>query len=508
MRIACPCSKRIVTLTCRLWDELILDNRHTRRAVCYCLLSGAALRQRRLRLEIDVRGCCTQYRARFKSARVSSCSVNVLTIAGSDPSSEAGVQGDLRTFADLGHRGFSVVTAVTSQNLSQFTGAEPVTAELVKSQIDAVLDCFEIDAVKVGMVYSSAVITAVHSGLKGSKVPIVLDPVAESTTGGVLLRREALPSYRRLLIPLARAVTPNVAEAQLLIGSRIASRKDMVRAAQRLTLMGAECVVVTGLDTGDRISDCVYAGSKASFASSAKLAATVHGSGCSYSAALTAFLAAGADIHSAAKSARRYAIELIRRAGAVSGNPVAKSSASAEVIERLQEAVRRLVQIRGIHNLIPEVQMNFGYARVNPRSSMDVAAVQGRIVRSGRRAVVAGPITFGSSRHVAAAILQMCAKFPATRSALNIKYSAETAKGLYQRGMTVLSYDRRAEPARGVEIEGRTVRWGIRRALADAESPPDAIYHEGGWGKEPMILLFGRDPDDVVRKVESAQSLH
>src|SRR5579863_4585439 len=113
--------------------------------------------------------------------------MNVLSIAGSDPSSGAGIQGDIKTFTVLGVNGLGAITALTSQNSSKFFKSEPASSEIIKNQIRAVLSDFKIDAIKIGMVYDKKTIKTIYSELKNLKMPIVLDPVFESTTGGILL---------------------------------------------------------------------------------------------------------------------------------------------------------------------------------------------------------------------------------------------------------------------------------------------------------------------------------
>lgn len=425
--------------------------------------------------------------------------MNLLSIAGSDPSSGAGIQRDLHTFTALGHDGFSVVTAVTSQNARGFAGVEPVTPESVGSQIDSVMGDIGIDAIKVGMVYSQEIVRTVASRLEDAGAPAVLDPVIRSTTGGALMRQDAVPDYIGLMLPLASAVTPNVAEAEVLAGMPISSRDEMSRAAQRIREAGADSVIITGLKCRDSVVDCICTGAGVRFASARRIRVEVHGSGCSYSAALAAYMSTGMEVGDAAGAARRYAAESMRssrRVGAglaVAGRPGVESE--------LRDAIRDLVRINGIYRLIPEVQMNFGYSRPRPRSIRDVAAVQGRIVRSGRSAIVAGPVAFGGSRHVAHAILEASGRFPAIRAALNIRNGMDTMAMMRSAGMRVLPYDRNMEPEETRGLDDRSVSWGVRQALAGSDSAPDAISHEGGIGKEPMIILFGSGPADVVGKV-------
>src|SRR5574338_85410 len=142
--------------------------------------------------------------------------MNILAIGGSDPSSGAGIQSDIRAAASLGANCFSVVTAITAQNSKKFSFAESVSAKAVEFQIESVLSDFDVDVIVIGMVYDSAVIKKIHLVLKNTKIPIVLDPVIKSTTHGVLLKKEAMSVLKKSLVPISHIITPNVAEAEAL----------------------------------------------------------------------------------------------------------------------------------------------------------------------------------------------------------------------------------------------------------------------------------------------------
>ena len=172
--------------------------------------------------------------------------MNLLSIAGSDPSSGAGIQGDMKTFGAFGTYGLSVITAVTSQNTRRFLDVKPVRSSLVKSQIKSVLEDFRIEAIKIGMVYDNQTIKAIHAELEGIKIPIVLDPIFKSTTGGDLQRKDAFANYKKLLIPISHVITPNMQEAEKISGVKITSLNDMRNAAKKIQKMGAKNVVIKG----------------------------------------------------------------------------------------------------------------------------------------------------------------------------------------------------------------------------------------------------------------------
>ena len=427
--------------------------------------------------------------------------MNLLSIAGSDPSSGAGIQRDLRVWESMGHKGFTAITAITSQNSSEFLGVDPVPAKTVRSQIHSVLDDFTIDAIKVGVVYSNEIIKVVSEVLARYDIPTVLDPIIHSTTGGRLLREDAVGGYVRTLLPLATVTTPNVTEASILSGVRIETQEDIVRAARKLVHKGSSGVIITGLKEKGRVYDCICTGADTRIISSDVMGAEVHGSGCTYSAALAAALASGDDMIKAALTAARHSRESITSSHVIGRGVAMAGDASGGVIAGLQSGIRLLVETKGIQNLIPEVQTNFAYAKERPSSRHDVLAVQGRIVRSGDRVVPVGPLVFGASTHVASAILGVNDKFPMVRSALNIRFGEDILERVQSAGMMISSYDRRREPDHIKGAEGSSIPWGVQDALAGATSAPDVIFHRGSHGKEPMIMIFGITPEDVVRKV-------
>ena len=142
----------------------------------------------------------------------------------------------------------------------------------------------------------------------------------------------------------------------------------------------------------------------------------------------------------------------------------------------------------------------------NPKNITDVLGISGRLVKSGKEVVTAGEIVYGGSQHVGTAVIQVCKKFPKIRSGLNIKYDPKIISKAKKSKFTVLSYDRSKEPKKSKQKENSSISWGISNCI-NAKSP-DIIYHKGDVGKEPMILIFGKNPDDVIRKVSKLRPYH
>jgi hydroxymethylpyrimidine/phosphomethylpyrimidine kinase len=232
-----------------------------------------------------------------------------LTIAGSDSSGGAGIQADLKTFQALGVYGMSAVTAVTVQNTCKVYAIQEIDPRIVHDQIVCLFEDIAIDAVKIGMVSSTALIEAVAAALNAVSPPaIVLDPVMISKSGYALLKEEARQMLVAKLFPLAEVVTPNIHEAQALVGGTITTIAQMEQAARRIVTMGARKVVVKGGHLGgDQATDILFDGRRSESISAARLAtANTHGTGCTFSSAIAAYLARGFPFFKAVQGAKAY----------------------------------------------------------------------------------------------------------------------------------------------------------------------------------------------------------
>ena len=174
--------------------------------------------------------------------------MNLLSIGGSDPSSGAGIQSDVKSFSEFGAYGLTVITAITGQNTSNFGMIEAVSKKILKNQIESVLTDFKIDGIKIGMVFNSEIIKTLYQQLKKLKIPIVVDPVIKSTTGGALIENKAIKDFQKYIIPLATVITPNKFEAEILSKSKINSKNTIEKIAKAIQKMGAKNVIITGIE--------------------------------------------------------------------------------------------------------------------------------------------------------------------------------------------------------------------------------------------------------------------
>ncbi len=233
----------------------------------------------------------------------------VMTIAGSDSSGGAGIQADLKTFQELNVFGTSAITALTAQNTLGVEGIFPTSAEFVQQQIEVVMQDLPVKAAKTGMLFSSEIIEAVAKSLKDKDIQLVIDPVMISKGGASLLQNEAVKALKTSLLPLATVLTPNIPEAEVISGITIKSAADIKHAAKIILDMGVTCVVMKGghLEGVDAI-DTVYFQDGTSFSMKTKRIDTkhTHGTGCTFSSAITAFLGTGYDIREAIIEAKKF----------------------------------------------------------------------------------------------------------------------------------------------------------------------------------------------------------
>ncbi|MGA2119261.1 MAG: bifunctional hydroxymethylpyrimidine kinase/phosphomethylpyrimidine kinase [Bryobacteraceae bacterium] len=236
-----------------------------------------------------------------------------LSIAGSDPSGGAGIQADLKVFHQFGVYGEAVPTLITVQNSVRSSRVEVLGAELVAEQIAAVLEDIPPDAAKTGALGSAAIVRAVAKAARGFAFPLVVDPVLTGKHGLAFADGDTLSALRSELLPLATLLTPNLAEAEALTGFGIATPEEMRLAARELIRLGARAVLIKGGHLAGEPVDIGFDGvSFREFAGVRIVTRHTHGTGCTYSAAITAGLARGLPLWEAVAAARRFVEEAIR----------------------------------------------------------------------------------------------------------------------------------------------------------------------------------------------------
>jgi hydroxymethylpyrimidine kinase / phosphomethylpyrimidine kinase / thiamine-phosphate diphosphorylase len=436
-----------------------------------------------------------------------------LSIAGSDSSGGAGIQADMKTMSALGIYSCTVITAITAQNTSNVDHILPLNADIIKKQIISILSDIPIHAIKIGMVYNNEIITATSDILRNLKIPIVIDPIVSAGTGAQLLQRKFLSDFKTKLIPICDVVTPNINEAEKLSGIKIKNESDIKKTALKIQKQGARNVVIKGGHFRNEemiIIDIILDefGKFTVIKNPRMKIVETHGSGCNFSAAVTAFVALKFPIVKACIMANKYVHNSIVNTlkigkGIPVNNPIStmyEESCKYKVMEELANAIDQLINIKNFEKLIPETQSNIAYAIPYAKKIEDVAGVNGRIVKVGVRSVPTSGIKFGASRHVASSILEYMKINQLVRSALNIKNDKKILDKC-NRLFRVTHYERELEPKTIKNKEGKSISWGVSGALSK-NPDADIIYHTGDMGKEPMIIIFGQNPQEVVDKVK------
>jgi hydroxymethylpyrimidine/phosphomethylpyrimidine kinase len=276
-----------------------------------------------------------------------------LTIAGSDSGGGAGIQADLKTFAALGVHGTSVITCVTAQNPNRVYGVERCTPTIIRNQLEAVFDAIPPQAVKIGMLYSAAIIRAVADFFQNRKSPpLVVDPVMLSTSGMRLLEREGVEVLCKRLLPLAALITPNLYEAEILAGKKIRSIGDMRAAAKTIHRRFGCATLVKGghlPDTEEAVDIYQDGRWKMALATFYVQGIKTHGTGCTFSSAIAAYLARGCSLRTALKNAKRYITQAIENSVLAHGHFVLGNGNESEHLT--QRSLQKKLE-KKMHNLL------------------------------------------------------------------------------------------------------------------------------------------------------------
>jgi len=432
-----------------------------------------------------------------------------ITIAGSDSGGGAGIQVDLKTFAALGVHGTTAITSITAQNTCLVMAVEDLKPEIIREQIEAVAEDLGIDAGKTGMLHTEEIIKTVSSEVSKYRFPLVVDPVMIAKSGVALSKPEAMDALENYLLPKATVITPNRFEAQKLADMKIKNLKDAEVAAKKISEMGPKAVVIKGghLEGNDAIDLLYYGGKFKTFSAPRLDVKTTHGTGCSFSAAIAAELAKKTDVPVAVEKAKeivtlgiRFGLEIGKGYGPV--NPMAhlyRESSRYNVLMNLEKARALLETTPEVAMLVPEVGMNIAMAIPYAESIDDVAAIEGRIVKTCKGARAAGNPKFGCSSHLARYLLEIVKHDKKKMVAINLKFSDDVLKTLEKWGLTMSFYDRKKEPEEIKKVDRMTVPWGVKEVIKKVGKVPDVIYHRGDVGKEPMIVILGKQACDLAK---------
>jgi hydroxymethylpyrimidine kinase / phosphomethylpyrimidine kinase / thiamine-phosphate diphosphorylase len=436
-----------------------------------------------------------------------------MTIGGSDPSAGAGIQADLKAFTALDVHGVSILTCITVQNTQTVKKIIPLPPGDIKQQIDHIVEDIPIHFVKTGLLYQPEIARIIAAEAKKHKWTLVVDPVLVATSGDTLSTTNLTEEIKNTLLPVSTIITPNIPEAEALTNSSINSTDDMKNAAKKIHTMGAKYVIIKGGHQKEKqANDLYYDGEQFIFRSLPRIPQKkAHGSGCTFSALLTGLLSKEYDVEFSFILAKAMVWNMIN-----TGYHLGKGSDVLQITSKIANNApyslptsdhvdvwmtlsRFLQDILDMLPLsfIPEVGMNIGYALQHAKSKEDICALNGRIIRSTTKAQRCGTLQFGSSKHIASIILAVMKTNPDIRCAMNIKYSPKNLSLCEQTSYRISSFDRTYEP----KDVSSTMEWGTKTAIEQSKTCPDIIYDKGGIGKEPMIRILGKNPEEVYTKL-------
>jgi hydroxymethylpyrimidine/phosphomethylpyrimidine kinase len=410
-----------------------------------------------------------------------------LTIAGSDSGGGAGIQADLKSFAAIGVHGTSVITCVTSQNTRTVRSIFPLPVGEIRSQLRAVLEDFEVRSAKTGMLYSADIVGTVADGLRNTDFPLVVDPVMVATVGASLERdgfRDALVDH---LLQRATLVTPNRHEAERLAGFSVRTVESMEKAARAIRRLGAGAVLMKGGHVEGKLVDVFYDGRVLRHLEAYRHEKELHGAGCTLAASIAGYLARGESLFEAVESGRhRVAAGFLTAYRAGRGVGIINSHYHPDrfaIAQSLETAGPRLMTALPASRLATWRAL-LAYALPSAVRGHDIGVLRfRRKVKSGGLEP-AGPTTFDAPRFAVKILQAAMLHDPSMRASIHLKLRTKNVGGLQSSGFTVQPHASwRAQGEKGAGVI------------------PDVIVDEGKTHEGTMVIVLGRNPEDVIGKV-------
>lgn len=436
---------------------------------------------------------------------------NILTIAGFDPSSGAGISRDLDTFFSLGLHGIAVPTSIVVQGPHGVQTVQPVSYESFKAMLSSIQEKIKVNGIKVGVLLNEQCVETLSNYLpEYPDIPVVVDPVLCAKNGLQLLSDKGLKSLIKLVFPKTTVITPNLDEASRIIGSKVKTLKDMEACARSLVSTGPQAVVVKGGHLKGEPVDLLFDGTECITWKRKRIDRVIHGTGCVFSSLFTSFLVHQYSIKEAFFASENLMDILIRESYLISDDGYFYMSSGLlngmlaerwRVIEAMGEAKERLCLLNLV-DCIPETQMDVGYAVEGAKGIEDVAAFPGRIGHHRGKVFFKGAPQFGASTYVARLIREYMHYVPSMRSGATIRYDKSIIKKAEEKGFKVVLLNKTSASS-GMEVKNELCSDILKGEIfKDMDNPPDIIYDEGGIGKEPMIWLFARNPRELIKKME------
>jgi len=451
-----------------------------------------------------------------------------LTIAGSDPSSGAGIQADIRTFDRCGVHPFSVITAITYQSAKEFYGYRSLSGDLEK-QLNSILNNYPVKHVKIGMIPDVESLNIIVNYINKYQLKVVYDPITISSAGKRLASEELETQIEDKLLPYVMILTPNLTETEVYSGKTLTSDsiqnvKDAAEIILKKIYNAPEAsniekavIIKSATNDQDEIVDIalinkeqgdflkqdfkIFKKSKISFSGN------IHGTGCVFSSAITAFLARGNSIESAIFKAEdffdekfQHFIELPGK-GKVLDLTIPKEK--LDVINQIKEIYNFISSIKKFSALIPEVRLNISCSLPNASNKQEIAGIEGRITIINGYPQASGEIKFGVSDHTARLILTAKKYDISINLVMNLKYEPHWISAIQDKtDLELYEFTRESQPKSIQEKDHSTMQWLIKESVKKTGKIPDIIWDKGSIGKEAIIRVFGNNSKDMIEKLQ------
>jgi len=438
---------------------------------------------------------------------------SVLTIGGSDPSCGAGIQADIQTFKLLNVHPTSVITCITLQNTISLKEIIPLPVNQIEKQIDMVMEDISPLYVKTGLLYSEEIIELMVKKQEEYEWKLIVDPIITSTTGKTCITKEYISSLKSKLLPKTYIITPNIPEANQIIQDSIQTIDAMKSAAKNIQQLGCNYVFLKGghLEQSIDVIDIFYDGETFHTISLPRIKkSAIHGTGCALSALITGYLCKN-DKPKLAVQKAKYALWQMMHHSYQPGKgmyvpnlfypifqikpPFFESVAYQNTWQEFSSILPNLINELP-EAFIAEVGCNMGYAISNAKTYDDICAFKNRLTRPLIKNQLP-TLIFGGSKHVASIILSVMNQFPDNQCAMNIRYNEKILNACKKATDNIASFDRSQEP----QNTKSTMEWGTTYVLQSSDTCPEIIYDKGGIGKEPMIRLIGKNPQEILLKL-------
>jgi hydroxymethylpyrimidine kinase/phosphomethylpyrimidine kinase len=457
-----------------------------------------------------------------------------LTIAGSDPTSGAGIQADIRTFDRIGVHPFSAITALTYQNATEFKGYNSLSSSLNR-QLEVLFETYPIKVIKVGMIPDNKVLEIINHYIKTYELDVVLDPVSISSLGNRLSSEGLELEMKRDLFPLVKVLTPNISEASYFSNIDISSFQDIKFAKKAGNLLldmimtkndllkKEKAVIIKSIpNTNNGLIDlaCIYSKIESNYEKSfhifnkrkLNLEGNVHGTGCVFSSAIAAYLAKNYPLQTAIEMAETFFDEKFQNFIELPSKgkllDLTLSKDKIDLINQVKEIYNFISNKKEFCKLIPEVRMNISGALPNAKNKEEIAGIEGRITIVNDFPHKCGEIKFGASDHTARIILS-AKKFDNTINfVINLKFEQKWIQLISSRtDLKLQEFIREEQPDEVKKKEFSTMQWLIKNSIEKYGEIPDIIWDTGSIGKEPIIRLFGRDSKEMIEKLRKIISV-